>query len=160
VRSIEATGQPGVEMICTRVTCLGLRRPPLPYRDWHLEPIVMNALSERFVVEVLAEGGRWRQEYSRGVPTTPLALVGPDAGTGTTLTFWPDPDIFKGDRSFCFTSLRERLREVACLFSGPSIRIRDHGSEPALECRFEPGMDLRDLLELHSRGTLPVHPSI
>jgi DNA gyrase subunit B len=120
----------------------------------------MNALSERFVVEVQSKGELWRQEYSRGVPTTPLSLVGSSGATGTTLTFKPDPSIFRNDCSFSFTSLRERLYEVASLFSGPTIQLRDHRVNPALECQFAPGHDLRNLLELHSRDWLPVHPTV
>jgi DNA gyrase subunit B len=142
--------------------CTGGRHPRFGGGSLH-EPfwgIMLAALSCRLVVEVQAEGGLWRQEFSRGVPVTPLSLVRPDGGTGTTLTFWPDPEIFKSDRSFSFTALRERLREVACLCSECSVSIHDHRIAPALESRFEPGFDLRSLLEVHSRGTQPVHPSI
>jgi DNA gyrase subunit B len=120
----------------------------------------MNALSCRFIVEVQTEGLRWRQEFSRGVAVTPLSPVGPSRGAGTTLTFWPDPDIFKEESSFSFTTVRERLREIACHFADPSIQLRDHRLAPAQECRFHSGMDLRDLLEVHSRGTMPVHPTL
>jgi DNA gyrase subunit B len=127
---------------------------------WGLLPIFLNALSSCLIVEVQVDGQSWRQEFSRGVPTASLMPVGPARGTGTSLTFWPDADIFKDDRSFSFTTLRERFREVACLCPGLSLRLRDQHLDPALEFHSEPGQDLRDLLELHSRGRLLVHPTI
>src|SRR5205085_2569035 len=85
VERVNQAGQPVLEVICTAVAAIG-RRPPSTYRYWHLVPIMLNALSRRFVVEVQAGGGLWRQEYSRGLPTIPLSLVGPNRGIGTTLT--------------------------------------------------------------------------
>jgi DNA gyrase subunit B len=156
----QADNQDTVERICTTFTIYPEHPLLGPHRAWAEFPLIMNALSERFVVEVQTRGERWHQEYRRGAPTTPLALVGPSAGTGTTLTFWPDPAIFRDDRSFSFASLRERLHEVACLFSRPTIRLRDQRVNPALECSFAPGQDLRTLLDVHARGSLPVHPTV
>src|SRR5271157_5956804 len=57
---------------------------------------VVNALSKKLIVEVKREGKVHRQEYSIGDPKTKLEVVGkcnPDE-TGTTVTFWPDNEIF------------------------------------------------------------------
>ncbi|MCA1713548.1 MAG: type IIA DNA topoisomerase subunit B, partial [Actinobacteria bacterium] len=56
---------------------------------------VVNALSSKLVAEVRRDGQLWRQEYSRGVPLAPVAAVGPAEGTGTTITFWPDDQVFE-----------------------------------------------------------------
>ncbi|MBU2736545.1 DNA topoisomerase IV subunit B, partial [Acidithiobacillus caldus ATCC 51756] len=55
---------------------------------------VVNALSSRLELSIKRDGKRWEQEYRRGDPVAPLAAVGPARGTGTTIRFWPDPEIF------------------------------------------------------------------
>ena len=58
---------------------------------------VVNALSEWLVAEVRRDGKVYRQEFSRGAPTTEMEVVGqaPKSDTGTTITFLPDTDIFE-----------------------------------------------------------------
>src|SRR5688500_12843133 len=53
---------------------------------------VVNALSKRLDVEVYRDGHEWRQSYERGKPITKLAKGKPAKKTGTTVSFWPDPD--------------------------------------------------------------------
>ena len=60
---------------------------------------VVNALSERLIVEIDRDGQRYRQEYAKGgKPQGKMEVVGPTPGrgrtTGTTVTFWPDPTVF------------------------------------------------------------------
>src|SRR5271154_3876407 len=55
---------------------------------------VVNALSSKLVVEVRRDSKRYEQTYARGKPTSALKVVGPVRGSGTTLTFTPDADIF------------------------------------------------------------------
>jgi DNA gyrase subunit B len=82
---------------------------------------VVNALSEWLVVEVCREGGRYRQSYSRGIPETDLESLGPCGDEqGTIIHFLPDREIFD-DINFSFTTLSQRLREVA--FLNRSLRI-------------------------------------
>ena len=61
---------------------------------------VVNALSKRLDVEVVRDGWRHRQSYERGLPTGPLERVGKAKGHGSTVSFWPDPDIFAAGFSF------------------------------------------------------------
>ena len=93
---------------------------------------VVNALSEWLTVEVCREGGLYRQTYTRGVPTADLERLG-DCGddTGTMVYFRPDTQIFD-DLNFNFSTLAQRLREVA--FLNRSLRItltdeRDNSAE-------------------------------
>jgi DNA gyrase subunit B len=94
---------------------------------------VVNALSEWLTVEVSRDGHRFRQSYARGVPVTDLEKLGKSDGcSGTTTHFKPDPEIFD-DLNFNFTTLSQRLREVA--FLNRSLRItltdeREGTSEP------------------------------
>src|SRR2546426_8885151 len=55
---------------------------------------VVNALSSRLIVDVARQGFLWRQEFERGRPVTKLEKVKPSTKTGTTVTFWPDPEVF------------------------------------------------------------------
>ncbi|MCE5252790.1 MAG: DNA topoisomerase (ATP-hydrolyzing) subunit B [Actinomycetia bacterium] len=82
---------------------------------------VVNALSEWLTVEVSRDGHRFRQSYARGVPVTDLEKLGKSDGHSGTIThFRPDPEIFD-DLNFNFTTLSQRLREVA--FLNRSLRI-------------------------------------
>ncbi len=85
---------------------------------------VVNALSERLVAEVRRDGGRWRQEYVRGLPDSELSRVGDADGTGTTITFWPDPQIFESTDLTVDTIVR-RLRDTAFLNAGLEITLSD-----------------------------------
>src|SRR3989304_3601588 len=55
---------------------------------------VVNALSKKLIVEIKRDGKIYAQEYSRGDKKTKLEVKGKADGTGTKITFWPDPDIF------------------------------------------------------------------
>jgi DNA gyrase subunit B len=55
---------------------------------------VVNALSEQMTAQVKRDSTRWEQTYERGKATSKLHKVGPARGTGTKITFRPDPEIF------------------------------------------------------------------
>ncbi|MEO0180515.1 MAG: DNA topoisomerase (ATP-hydrolyzing) subunit B [candidate division WOR-3 bacterium] len=88
---------------------------------------VVNALSEWMIAEVRRDGKLWRQRYERGMKASEVEIVGDAEGTGTTITFKPDPEIFK-ERSFDFELAAERLRELAFLVAGVRIRVVDEGT--------------------------------
>src|SRR5205085_9182745 len=54
---------------------------------------VVNALSEWLIAEVHRDGTAYRQEFSRGEPTTEMTEVGKADDTGTTISFLPDAEI-------------------------------------------------------------------
>jgi DNA gyrase subunit B len=85
---------------------------------------VVNALSKKLVVEVKRDGNIYRQEYSRGIPKTKLQVVGKASDTGTTVTFWPDPEIFS-TLDFNYRILETRFREIAFLNAGLKIILID-----------------------------------
>ncbi|MFF8697203.1 ATP-binding protein [Streptomyces sp. NPDC015144] len=122
----EGASVPGLEALLTqmqtRVDTGGHRDVPLGFCG--IGPAVVNALSRRMTAEVRREGVRWAQEYARGVATTPLTKVGAATGCGTTITFWPDADIF-GTTEFSFDGLEERFRELAFLNQGLDISLTD-----------------------------------
>ncbi|MDQ3383487.1 MAG: DNA topoisomerase (ATP-hydrolyzing) subunit B [Actinomycetota bacterium] len=87
---------------------------------------VVNALSERLDVEVRQRGHVWRQTYRLGVPQQPLSQDEsiPEAETGTTVRFWPSPDIFDAV-VFDFEILRVRFQQTAFLNKGLTIVLTD-----------------------------------
>jgi DNA gyrase subunit B len=96
---------------------------------------VVNALSTKVVLEVDRDGKTWRQEYAAvkqgrtvkaGVPQGKLKSVATSKRgyTGTSVTFWPDPDVFE-DTEFRFTTVAERLQVMAFLNRGLQIVLTD-----------------------------------
>lgn len=86
---------------------------------------VVNALSEWLEVEVRQNGSIYVQTYNRGVPQRPLAVKGSTDKTGTTVTFYPDEEIFD-TIVFNYDYIRTRLREVAYLNKGLTIHLIDN----------------------------------
>ncbi len=89
---------------------------------------VVNALSEWLRLEVRRDGWRYVQEYRQGKPVTELRRAGPSHESGTTITFKPDPEIFKETR-FSFDVLSRRLREVNFLNSGLRVILEDERTD-------------------------------
>lgn len=85
---------------------------------------VVNALSEKMVVEIKRNGFRHVQEFERGKAVTSLQQRETVRGTGTKVTFLPDSEIFP-DRAFSKELIRERLRIKAFLIAGLQIRLQD-----------------------------------
>lgn len=85
---------------------------------------VVNALSSRLDVEVRRQGSVWTQSFTVGVPDAPLAKGGASDETGTTITFWPSPDIFE-TVEFDYETLRTRFQQYAFLNKGLRITLTD-----------------------------------
>ena len=85
---------------------------------------VVNALSTYLEVEIVRDGHRYRQRYERGVKTTPLETIGKAKGSGTRVTFKPDPEIFT-ELVYSYEILSNRLRELAFLNKGLKIVLND-----------------------------------
>ena len=85
---------------------------------------VVNALSSRLQVEVRRQGSIWRQSYQHGVPDAPLAQGEATTETGTTITFWPNDEIFETVQ-FDWDTLRTRFQQMAFLNKGLRITITD-----------------------------------
>ncbi|MFQ6061149.1 MAG: ATP-binding protein, partial [Thermoplasmata archaeon] len=89
---------------------------------------VVNALSEWLRVEVRRDGKRFAQEFRRGEPKGELREVGKADGTGTTVTFMPDSEIFE-ETEFDYETLSSKMRELAFLNRGVRITIKKEGEE-------------------------------
>ncbi|MFL6220647.1 MAG: DNA topoisomerase (ATP-hydrolyzing) subunit B [Actinomycetes bacterium] len=119
---------------------------------------VVNALSKRLEVEVVRDGGRYRQSYERGLPTAPLERVGKARGHGSTVSFWPDPDIFE-ETEFRFETLANRMREMAFLNAGLRITLTDERGEGKSEV-YQYAGGIRDFVAHINASKEPVHPQI
>jgi len=94
---------------------------------------VVNALSSRLQVDVRNRGYHWRQSFSLGEPDGPLEQLeqlGPEDGTGTTITFWASKDIFE-TTTYSLETITHRIREMAFLNKGLQIVVRDERPETA-----------------------------
>jgi DNA gyrase subunit B len=89
---------------------------------------VVNALSHRLEVEVKRQGNLYTQTYHDGVPDAPLKKAGKTDETGTTITFWPNHDIFE-TVDFDYETLRVRLQQMAFLNKGLRIEFADQRPE-------------------------------
>jgi DNA gyrase subunit B len=112
---------------------------------------VVNALSEKLVVEVWREGREWRQTYERGKPTSKLTKGKAAKKTGTTVTFWPDPQIFE-DLEFKTDILAQRLKELAYLTKGVAIILRDDRTSPPAEETFRFTGGIADFVKALNTG--------
>ena len=119
---------------------------------------VVNALSKRLDVEVVRDGWRHRQSYERGLPTAPLERVGKARGHGSTVAFWPDPDIFE-ETEFRFETLSNRMREMAFLNAGLRITLTDERDEGKSDV-YQYAGGIRDFVAHLNASKEPVHPQI
>jgi len=87
---------------------------------------VVNALSEWMKVEVKRDGKIYFQEYRLGIPQADVKEIGKTnkKETGTKVTFKPDGEIFNVTK-FKFSTLSERMRELAYLNKNVSISVKD-----------------------------------
>lgn len=99
----------------------------------------VNALSTKLVVEVYRNGKIYKQEYSRGKPTTKLEVIGKTDDRGTKVTFLPDPEIFSVT-TYSFDVLVNRLRELAFLNAGANITIIDERQDKEHTFHYEGGI--------------------
>jgi DNA gyrase subunit B len=120
---------------------------------------VVNALSERFVVEVARDGSLWRQEYKRGQPAAKLKKLKPSSKTGTSITFWPDREIFE-ETVFKPEVLAERLHELSFLTRGVEIAFVDDREDPPAKSVYKATGGLADFVRHLATGKEPLHQRI
>lgn len=101
---------------------------------------VVNALSEKFMVEVSRNGYVWRQEYMRGEPLAPVEKTKETDKTGTKTTFWPDPEIFTETTEMDRDVIANRLREMAFLNKGLKIIFIDGKTQEEEIFHYEGGI--------------------
>ncbi|MCZ6472547.1 MAG: DNA topoisomerase (ATP-hydrolyzing) subunit B [SAR324 cluster bacterium] len=100
---------------------------------------VVNALSEKLLLEVKRDGHLWRQTFAQGKSTSKMERLEPTERTGTKTSFAPDKTIFD-NIDFNFDLLSQRLRELAFLNRGIRINIRDERTEKSHEFKYDGGI--------------------
>jgi DNA gyrase subunit B/topoisomerase-4 subunit B len=119
---------------------------------------VVNALSKSLIAEVRRDGATHVQKFRRGKPLGPLEVLGePIRGTGTTITFTPDPAIFQ-DQSYDTSLIAERLDVKTYLNKGLVIQFVDQKNKTSVEFRHDGGVaDFLDFVN-QSRSDQRVAP--
>ena len=85
----------------------------------------VNALSTLLIAEIHRGGKIYKQTYSKGVPTSPVEIIGECEDRGTIITFKPDGSIFTHTTEYKYDILANRLRELAFLNKGIRLTLTD-----------------------------------
>ncbi len=106
----------------------------------------VNALSVHLQAKVKREGRTWQLEFRRGEPTGELEDVGSARGSGTSIRFTPDPEIFE-ETGFDPERIRSHLEVKSFLHRNLRIVFRDETTDTVTELRHEGGVvDFLDVL--------------
>jgi len=100
---------------------------------------VVNALSKSLTAEVRRDGKTFVQKYRRGKPTGDIEDGEPARGTGTTVTFTPDPEIFQA-LDYDPELIAERLEVKTYLNKGLVIQFVDQKNKTSVEFRHDGGV--------------------
>jgi len=119
----------------------------------------VNALSEWLEVEVRRNNKIYRQRYEKGHPVTQLEVIGDTHGTGTKVTFYPDHSLFTC-HAFKWDILANRLRELAFLNRGVSIRFRDSEHEQDRDETFLFNGGIVEYVQFLNKNKTPVHDEV
>ncbi len=124
---------------------------------------VVNALSAKLDVEIRKDGFVWRQSYLVSAPAGPVTRGEPTDETGTTITFWPDDDIFE-ETVWSFETLSRRLQEMAFLNRGLAIILTDerpdhvNGEPRVVSYCYDGG--IADFVRYLNASKEPVHETV
>jgi DNA gyrase subunit B len=127
---MHASGVPTVEVVLTQLHAGGKFDSDSYAVSGGLHGVgisVVNALSTRLDVDIKVDGYRWQQTYTDSKPGE-LVQGDPTKETGTTVSFWADPEIFETTR-YNFETVARRLQEMAFLNKGLTITLTDERAE-------------------------------
>src|SRR5215475_10505328 len=118
----------------------------------------VNAVSEWFEVEVSRDGQLHRMEFERGKTVKKLEVIGKAKGTGTLITFKPDPEIFRETVEFKADRIGQRLRELAFLNSGLEIIFVDERQPEAEKERYYYRDGVDEFVKQLNQSKEVIHP--
>ena len=119
----------------------------------------VNALSEWLEATVYQNGKIYKQIFNRGIAQRPLQEVGTTDRTGTTIQFYPDPEIFE-TLDFNYDTMNIRLRELAYLNRGLTIQLIDRREEPARDETFHYEGGIVQFVESLNKNKETVFPEV
>jgi DNA gyrase subunit B/topoisomerase-4 subunit B len=121
---------------------------------------VVNALSSELVVTVVRDGERHEISFQRGAPTAKLKKLGNARGSGTTIRFRPDEDVFGAKLAFDPELIAERLEAKSYLHGGLEITFTDETKSPPVVRTFVHPQGIAEYLPrlVAERGKPPVPP--
>lgn len=119
----------------------------------------VNALSEWLEATVYQNGKIYKQIFNRGIAQRPLQEVGTTDRTGTTIQFYPDPEIFE-TLDFNYDTMKIRLRELAYLNRGLTIQLIDRREEPARDETFHYEGGIAHFVESLNKNKETVFPEV
>ena len=144
VKKLEKYNKPAVEIVLTKLHAGGKFGGEGYKVSGGLHGVgisVVNALSEKFNIEIRRDGYIYQQDYIRGDPTADLKKGKKTDSHGTAITFYPDLEIFE-DLDYKYEILSSRMKEMAFLNKGLKITFADMRTEPNKkeEYRYEGGI--------------------
>jgi DNA gyrase subunit B len=113
---------------------------------------VVNALSAKLEVEVHRDGHMWTASFARGRIVQKTTKGKPSKRTGTTVRFWPDPQMFEETLEFKADILAQRLKELAYLTRGVTITLTDHRKQPPVEQTWKATGGIADFVKALNTG--------
>lgn len=119
----------------------------------------VNALSEWLEATVYQNGKIYKQIFNRGIAQRPLQEVGTTDRTGTTIQFYPDPEIFE-TLDFNYDTMKIRLRELAYLNRGLTIQLIDRREDPARDESFHYEGGIVQFVESLNKNKETVFPEV
>lgn len=120
---------------------------------------VVNALSEFLKVNIYLEGKIYEQYYERGVPKTPLRVIGETKDRGTMITFKPDKEIFTETTIFDYITIRDHVRQLAFLNKGLKITLEDFRDEHRKET-FQYNGGIIEYVQYLNKGKETIHQDV
>lgn len=120
---------------------------------------VVNALSQKLVLDIYQGGFHYQQEFSDGAAVYPLKKLEATDKRGTSLRFWPSVKAFNDNVEFHYEVLARRLRELSFLNSGVKIALNDERGEGRHDnYHYEGG--IRSFVEHLAQLKTPLHPNV
>jgi DNA gyrase subunit B len=120
---------------------------------------VVNALSARLDAEIRRDGYVWSQSYERGDAIGPLVRGAASDENGTTITFWPDTQIFE-TTEWSFETLSRRMQEMAFLNKNLAISITDQRQDEPRGALYQYAGGIADFVRYINASKEPVHGSV
>ncbi len=139
---MHAKGRPALEIILTTLHSGGKFEGKAYKASGGLHGVgssVVNALSEELVATVKRNGGEFQQVFKRGKPRGDMKRLGDARGSGTSIRFRPDAEIF-GDLAFDVDRIRERIEIMAYLHRGLRIVLKDEARGTTEEFKNDAGI--------------------